>query len=158
MGSTGEPAGVRHDAVYSYSERFIHSEAYRARPDVMAVVHSHSPTVIPFGVTQVKLLPIRAAFFYPDVPVFEIREAGGWTNLMVTNPEAGPGARGQTRAEFGGADARARQHRGGAGPAPGGLPCDLHRGGRAAAVAGENAGRPHHLFGAPRKKRPRSSA
>jgi HCOMODA/2-hydroxy-3-carboxy-muconic semialdehyde decarboxylase len=88
-GLDGEPAGARHDAVYSYSERFIHSEAYRARPDVMAVVHSHSPTVIPFGVTQVKLQPIRASFFYPDVPVFEIREAGGWTNLMVTNQKLG---------------------------------------------------------------------
>ncbi|HXQ52634.1 MAG TPA: class II aldolase/adducin family protein [Stellaceae bacterium] len=72
-----------------YSERFIHSEAYRARPDVMAVVHSHSPTVIPFSVTQVPLLPIRASFFYPEVPVFEIREKGGWTNLQVTNSMLG---------------------------------------------------------------------
>jgi ribulose-5-phosphate 4-epimerase/fuculose-1-phosphate aldolase len=88
-GLDGEPVAARHEAVYSYSERFIHSEAYRARPDVMAVVHSHSPTVIPFGVTQVKLQPIRAAFSYPDVPVFEIREAGGWTNLMVTNRKLG---------------------------------------------------------------------
>ncbi|HUB96506.1 MAG TPA: class II aldolase/adducin family protein [Stellaceae bacterium] len=88
-GLDGEPTEARRDEVYSYSERFIHSEAYRARPDVMAVVHSHSPTVIPFSVTQVKLQPIRASFFYPDVPVFEIREAGGWTNLQVTNQKLG---------------------------------------------------------------------
>src|SRR5688500_13664952 len=35
----------------SVSERFIHSEIYRARPEVMSVVHNHSPSVIPFSVT-----------------------------------------------------------------------------------------------------------
>lgn len=72
-----------------YSERFIHSEVYRARPDVNAVVHSHSPTVVPFSVTQVPLKPIRAAFFYPEVPVFDTRDAAGWTNLLISNPELG---------------------------------------------------------------------
>ena len=48
----------------SYLERFIHGEIYKARPDVKAVVHSHSPSVIPFGVTQVPLRPLyhMAAF------------------------------------------------------------------------------------------------
>ena len=34
-----------------FIERYIHGEAYRARPDVMAIVHFHAPDVIPFGVT-----------------------------------------------------------------------------------------------------------
>jgi ribulose-5-phosphate 4-epimerase/fuculose-1-phosphate aldolase len=41
-----------------YIERFIHGEIYKARTDVNAIVHSHSPTVIPFSVTTVKLRPI----------------------------------------------------------------------------------------------------
>ena len=39
----------------TYSERFIHAEIYRVRADVNAVVHSHSPAVIPFSVTDVAL-------------------------------------------------------------------------------------------------------
>src|SRR5262249_46827420 len=42
----------------SYLERFIHGEIYRARPDVRAIVHSHSPSVIPYGVTGTQLRPI----------------------------------------------------------------------------------------------------
>lgn len=72
-----------------YQERFIHSEVYRARPDVQAVVHSHSPTVIPFSVTTGPMLPIRAGFFYPEVPKFEIRDHGGWTNLLVSSAQLG---------------------------------------------------------------------
>jgi HCOMODA/2-hydroxy-3-carboxy-muconic semialdehyde decarboxylase len=87
FGLDGEP--VRKDSRPVYSERFIHSEAYKARPDVNAVVHTHSPTVIPFSVTQVLLKPIRAPFFYPEVPVFEIREAGGWTNLLISSQALG---------------------------------------------------------------------
>src|SRR3954467_12873859 len=41
-----------------FIERYIHGEIYRARPEVMAVVHSHSPSIIPFGVTRTKLRPI----------------------------------------------------------------------------------------------------
>jgi HCOMODA/2-hydroxy-3-carboxy-muconic semialdehyde decarboxylase len=72
-----------------YSERFIHSEVYKARPDVHGVVHSHSPTVVPFSVTQVPLKPIRAAFFYPEVPVFDTRNAAGWTNLLISDSALG---------------------------------------------------------------------
>jgi HCOMODA/2-hydroxy-3-carboxy-muconic semialdehyde decarboxylase len=72
-----------------YQERFIHSEIYRSRPDVGAIVHSHSPTVIPFSVTSAPMRPIRASFFYPEVPVFEIRDVAGWTNLLVSSPELG---------------------------------------------------------------------
>jgi ribulose-5-phosphate 4-epimerase/fuculose-1-phosphate aldolase len=83
----GEP--VHDDDRPIYSERFIHSEVYRARPDVMAVVHSHSPTVIPFSVTQVPLKPIRGPFLYPEVPVFDTRATAGWTNLLISNPALG---------------------------------------------------------------------
>jgi HCOMODA/2-hydroxy-3-carboxy-muconic semialdehyde decarboxylase len=80
---------IRPDERPVYSERFIHSEVYKARPDVNAVVHSHSPTVVPFSVTQVPLRPIRAAFFYPEVPVFDTRASAGWTNLLISNAALG---------------------------------------------------------------------
>src|SRR5262245_26605399 len=41
-----------------YAERFIHGAVYEARPDVRAVVHHHSPAVIPFSVTPVRLTPL----------------------------------------------------------------------------------------------------
>jgi len=87
FGMDGEP--VRDDGRPIYSERFIHSEIYKARPDVCGVVHSHSPTVVPFTVTQVQLKPIRAAFFYPEVPLFDTRDVAGWTNLLISNRELG---------------------------------------------------------------------
>ncbi|HSB48117.1 MAG TPA: class II aldolase/adducin family protein, partial [Burkholderiales bacterium] len=55
FGMDGEPLNAR--GRRPYLERFIHSEIYRARPDVVAVVHSHSPSVIPFGVTGTSLRP-----------------------------------------------------------------------------------------------------
>jgi HCOMODA/2-hydroxy-3-carboxy-muconic semialdehyde decarboxylase len=70
----------------SYFERFIHGAIYRARPDVNAVVHSHTESVIPFGVLHVPLRPIfhMAAFLGTDVPVFEIRTvAGDATSLLI---------------------------------------------------------------------------
>jgi ribulose-5-phosphate 4-epimerase/fuculose-1-phosphate aldolase len=85
--ASGEPIDARGRSVYQ--ERFIHSEIYRARPDVHAIVHSHSPTVIPFSVTTAPMRPIRAAFFFPEVPNFEIRDVAGWTNLLVKTPELG---------------------------------------------------------------------
>lgn len=74
-----------------YSERFIHAEIYRARPDVHAVVHSHSPTVIPFSVTQVPLRPVAttASFLHTGVPVFEIRNVAGMTGMLVRNSSLG---------------------------------------------------------------------
>jgi ribulose-5-phosphate 4-epimerase/fuculose-1-phosphate aldolase len=75
----------------SFLERFIHSEIYRARPDVRAVVHSHAPAVIAFGTTQTPLRPITlvAAFLPPRVPVFEIRRVAGMTNMLVSSPQLG---------------------------------------------------------------------
>jgi HCOMODA/2-hydroxy-3-carboxy-muconic semialdehyde decarboxylase len=51
------------------------------------VIHSHSPAVIPFGITNVPLRPVfhTAAFLYVGVPVFEIRDAGGTTDMLVRN-------------------------------------------------------------------------
>jgi HCOMODA/2-hydroxy-3-carboxy-muconic semialdehyde decarboxylase len=77
----------------SYLERFIHGEIYRARPDVTAVVHSHSAAVIPFGaVPGASLKPIShmGGFIGEGAPVFEIRDAGGpATDMLVKTPELG---------------------------------------------------------------------
>ncbi len=74
-----------------FLERFIHSEIYKARPDVMAVVHSHSPGVIPFSVSQVSLRPVfhNAAFLGAGAPVWEIRKEFGDTNMLVSNAAIG---------------------------------------------------------------------
>src|SRR5262245_44338767 len=74
-----------------FVERFIHGSAYRARPDVNAVVHSHSPTVIPFSVTAEPLKPIShiASFLQKEVPVWEIRDVGITQGLLVTNNTQG---------------------------------------------------------------------
>jgi HCOMODA/2-hydroxy-3-carboxy-muconic semialdehyde decarboxylase len=76
----------------SYLERFIHGELYKARPDVIAIVHSHSPAVIPFADTAVPLRPMNhiAGFLGTGVPVFEIREtAGPATDMLIRNPSLG---------------------------------------------------------------------
>jgi ribulose-5-phosphate 4-epimerase/fuculose-1-phosphate aldolase len=76
----------------SYLERFIHSEIYKARPDVQSIVHSHSPAVIPFGVSDVPLRPVShmAGFLIRQVPVFEIRAAGGdATDMLIRNKTLG---------------------------------------------------------------------
>jgi ribulose-5-phosphate 4-epimerase/fuculose-1-phosphate aldolase len=74
-----------------YLERFIHSEIYKTRPDVKSVVHHHSAAVIPFGITNVPLRPVyhMAAFVGLGVPVFEIREAAGVTDMLISTPQLG---------------------------------------------------------------------
>ena len=75
-----------------YVERFIHSEIYKAHPGIKAIVHSHSPSIIPFGVTRVPLRPIyhMSSFLGAGVPIFEIRAAGGpATDMLIRNPELG---------------------------------------------------------------------
>jgi ribulose-5-phosphate 4-epimerase/fuculose-1-phosphate aldolase len=74
-----------------FLERFIHGQAYRARPDVNAVVHSHSPTVIPFSVTGEPLKAIShiASFLVQGCPCFEIRDVGITQGLLVTNNKQG---------------------------------------------------------------------
>src|SRR4030095_4724812 len=75
-----------------YRERFIHGEIYKARADVNAVVHSHSPTVLPFTVTRTRLRPVlhNAGFLGLGAPLFEIRKhAGRRTDLMILTPGLG---------------------------------------------------------------------
>ena len=76
-----------------YLERFIHAEIYRARPDVGAVVHSHSPSVLPFSVVpSAPLRPIchMSGFLHLGAPVFEIRDsAGNGTDLLISTPQLG---------------------------------------------------------------------
>jgi HCOMODA/2-hydroxy-3-carboxy-muconic semialdehyde decarboxylase len=73
---------VSASAPQGYMERFIHGEIYRARPEVAAVVHSHSPSVIPFSVSSVPLRPVyhMAAFLVGGVPV--------WDSVTANDPEA----------------------------------------------------------------------
>ena len=68
-----------------FNERFIHAAVYAARPDVQAVVHNHAPSLIPFGVSGVPLRPLyhMSAFLGAGVPVFDIRAAGGETDMLV---------------------------------------------------------------------------
>lgn len=76
----------------SYIERFIHGAIYKARPDVMAVVHAHTAAVIPFSVSAVRLQPVyhMGAFLGAGVPVFEIRAAAGAaTDMLVNTPALG---------------------------------------------------------------------
>jgi ribulose-5-phosphate 4-epimerase/fuculose-1-phosphate aldolase len=85
----GNPVDARGRA--SFLERFIHGEVYRVRPDVKAVVHSHANAVIPFSVSKVPLRPIALveAFLPQPVPVFEIRETAGTTNMLVSSAPLG---------------------------------------------------------------------
>ena len=82
---------VTSDKRTSYRERFIHGEIYLVRPDVMSIVHCHAPSLIPFGITKIPLRPVyhNSSFVGEGVPVFEIREAGGDTDLLVSTPELG---------------------------------------------------------------------
>ena len=79
------------DAQRPYLERFIHAEILRARPDAMAVVHSHSPNVIPFGATQQRLRPIfhMAGFLGEGTAHYDMRDLAGDTDLLVRSSELG---------------------------------------------------------------------
>ena len=74
-----------------YLERFIHGAIYEARPDVHAVVHNHSPSVIPFGVTGAKLKPLlhMCASCGHEVPVWDSQDKFGDTTLLVSDMAMG---------------------------------------------------------------------
>jgi len=74
-----------------FTERYIHGEIYKRRPDVVAVVHTHAPSLIPFGDTKVPLRPLyhRSAWIAFGVPVFEIRERAGMTDMLIRNAKLG---------------------------------------------------------------------
>jgi HCOMODA/2-hydroxy-3-carboxy-muconic semialdehyde decarboxylase len=118
-----------------FLERFIHGEIYKARPDVMGVVHTHSPGV--FSVTKV---PLRAMFHNPSflaagVPVWDIRKDFGETNMLVSDAALG------ARRQIGGADARPRRRDRRAVREDGRISRLLHRRQRQAAVASHRAWR-----------------
>jgi ribulose-5-phosphate 4-epimerase/fuculose-1-phosphate aldolase len=88
----GKPVG--NDSRQPYAERFIHSEIYRTRPDVKAVVHAHSPAVIAFGVANVPLRPVyhMSAFLGHGTPIFDTRDTARpspETDLLVKNAVLG---------------------------------------------------------------------
>ena len=85
----GEPVDARGRSIFL--ERFIHAEIYRARPDVMAVVHTHSPGVIPFSVSKMPLRPMfhNAAFVGAGAPVWDIAKEFGATDMLVRNNAIG---------------------------------------------------------------------
>jgi ribulose-5-phosphate 4-epimerase/fuculose-1-phosphate aldolase len=70
-----------------YSERFIHSEIYKVRPDVKSVVHTHAPTVVLMGVCGEPLIPVyhMTGFIGTGLPVFDIRKSFGMTNMLITD-------------------------------------------------------------------------
>ena len=74
-----------------YLERFIHGAIYEARPDVHAVVHNHSPSTIPFGVTEKKLKPLlhMCASMGHEVPVWDSHDKFGDTALLVSDMAMG---------------------------------------------------------------------
>jgi len=84
-----EPVDPRGRA--TYLERYIHGCIYNARPDVMAVVHSHSPSIIPFGITPQRLRPVyhMSGFLGDGAPVYDIRDFAGDTNMLVTSVALG---------------------------------------------------------------------
>jgi ribulose-5-phosphate 4-epimerase/fuculose-1-phosphate aldolase len=87
-----DAASLGDDRRAVYLERFIHAEIYRARPEVGAVVHSHSPSVIPFGVVATaSLRPVfhMAGFLGHATPVFEIRDMDEKSDLLIRTPALG---------------------------------------------------------------------
>src|SRR5437762_5135143 len=90
LGLDGEP--VRQESRALYLERFIHAAIYEARPDIHAVVHAHAEDVLPFGIAQATpLRPVihSGSFIGAKVPVWDIADKFGDTNLLVTNMDQG---------------------------------------------------------------------
>ncbi|WP_342666485.1 class II aldolase/adducin family protein [Legionella massiliensis] len=66
-------------------ERFIHGEIYRARPDVNAIVHTHSPALIPFDVSKTPLQPLyhMCGLLAAGAPIFDIQHKHGTMNVLL---------------------------------------------------------------------------
>lgn len=78
------------DAPAGYIERFIHSEIYRARPDVHAVVHSHSRSMVAFGAAGAKLQPVyHMGACVAGHAVFDIRDTQGDSDMLIRDPGVG---------------------------------------------------------------------
>jgi len=90
LGLDGQP--VREEKRALYLERFIHAAIYEARPDIQAVVHAHAEDILPFGIAQATpLRPVihSGSFIGANVPVWDIADKFGDTNLLVTNMAQG---------------------------------------------------------------------
>jgi HCOMODA/2-hydroxy-3-carboxy-muconic semialdehyde decarboxylase len=90
LGLDGQP--VKDEKRSLYLERFIHAAIYEQRPDVMAVVHAHAEDTLPFGIAAAtKLRPVihSGSFIGPNVPVWDIADKFGATNVLVTNMAQG---------------------------------------------------------------------
>ncbi len=88
LGIDGQP--VTDEKRSLYLERFIHAGIYETRPDVMAVVHAHAEDILPFGIAQATpLKPVihAGSFIGANVPVWDIADKFGDTNVLVTNME-----------------------------------------------------------------------
>ena len=74
-----------------YSERVIHGEIFKARPDVNAVCHHHAPPIMPFAISGVPLVPVfhLGAAMGRYAPFWDSRDEFGDTNLLVVKPEEG---------------------------------------------------------------------
>jgi len=76
-----------------FLERFIHAEIYRSRPDVAAIVHSHSPDVLPFTVVPaMRVRPVcHICGFLDGTPApFDVADhAGPGTDLLIGDPRLG---------------------------------------------------------------------
>jgi len=86
-----EGKSVGGDTRAPYLERFIHGAIYEARPDVQAVVHAHAEAVLPFTISATPLRPVvhMASFIGARIPVWDIRDNFGDTNLLVVNMAQG---------------------------------------------------------------------
>jgi ribulose-5-phosphate 4-epimerase/fuculose-1-phosphate aldolase len=86
---TGEP--IREGRGKPYLERYIHGAIYEARPEVNSVVHNHSPSTIPFGVTGTRMRPLlhMCASMGHDVPIWDSRAKFGDTDLLVSSMDMG---------------------------------------------------------------------
>ena len=83
---------VSKDRSDGYLERFIHGEIYKARPDVMAVIHAHSPELIAFGASSVPLRNMihTGSFINDGVPIFDARQFGATADdMLIRNPALG---------------------------------------------------------------------
>jgi ribulose-5-phosphate 4-epimerase/fuculose-1-phosphate aldolase len=85
----GDPVDARDRK--PYLERFIHGAIYEARPDVVSVVHNHSPSTIPFGITGKKMKPLlhMCASIGHDVPLWDSHDKFGDTALLVSDMKMG---------------------------------------------------------------------
>jgi ribulose-5-phosphate 4-epimerase/fuculose-1-phosphate aldolase len=90
LGPDGQPVGDETRTLYL--ERFVHAAIFAARPEVMAVVHAHAEDTLAFGLSDAaRLRPVihSGSFIGPEVPVWDISDNFGDTNLLVTNMAQG---------------------------------------------------------------------